>query len=109
MIIECVSIAVRPEKREELRRALSAWRGPAGVEQGCLSCQILQEFDGSGAIWYVAQWGSENDLLRHLRSDHYKRLLVLMDSADEPPLIQFHNVMKTAGLELVQHARNAAA
>ena len=108
MIIECVEIAVPPAKREEMRRALTAWTGPAGVEPGCLSCRILQDAEDPDAFCYEAKWRSEEDLLWHLRSDHYKHLLVLMDMADRPPLIQFHTVVETSGIDLVQRARNAA-
>jgi quinol monooxygenase YgiN len=105
LIIESVCIAVRPAKREELRRALAAWKGPTGVEPGCTNCHILQETNGSDVFFYGAYWKSEDDLLRHLRSDHYKRLLVLMDLGDKPPLIEFHKVTESAGLELIERAR----
>jgi len=108
MMIESVEIAVRPANREELRRALTAWRGPAEVEPGCLTSRILQDANDSNAFCYEAKWRSEDDLLCHLRSDHYKHLLFLMDMADRPPIVQFHKVVETSGLDLVQRARNAA-
>jgi quinol monooxygenase YgiN len=106
LIIESVRIAVRPAKREELRRALTAWAGPTEVEPGCMSCQILQEVNDPQGFCYEAQWKSHDDLLRHIRAEHYKRLLVLMDLGEEPPLIEFHTVAETQGLDLVEHARN---
>jgi len=108
MIIESVEIVVAAAKREELRRALTAWKGPTGVEPGCFSCRVLQDTDDPNALSCEAKWRSEEDLLCHLRSDHYRHLLVLMDMADRPPLIQFHTVVETVGLDLVQRARNAA-
>jgi len=108
VIIESVCIAVRPAKREELRRALAAWKGPTEVEPGCKSCRILQESDDPDSFCYEAQWNSEDDLVRHLRSDHYKRLLVLMDLGEEPPLIEFHTVLETMGLDFIQSVRNGS-
>jgi quinol monooxygenase YgiN len=108
VIIESVCIAVRPAKREELRRALAAWRGPTEAEPGCKNCRILQQSDNPDAFYYVAQWSSEDDLLRHLRSDHYKHLLVLMDIGEEAPLIEFHTVAETVGLDLIQRVRNGS-
>ena len=107
MIIESVEIAVGPAIREELLRALTAWRGPAEVEPGCLSCRILQDANNPNAFCYDAKWRSEDDLLCHLRSAHYRHLLMLMDMADRPPLVQFHTVTETVGLDFVQLARNA--
>ena len=106
MIIESVRIVVVPTKREQLRRALAAWSGPTGVESGCTSCRILQEDSAPQAFCYVAQWKTQEDLLRHVRSEHYKRLLALMDLGSEPPVVEFHTVTETKGLDLIQHARN---
>jgi quinol monooxygenase YgiN len=73
-----------------------------------MSCRILQEICDSRAFCYEAQWRSRDDLIRHLRSDHYKRLLVLMDLGDAPPRIEFHTVEETAGLDLIRSARNVS-
>ena len=50
---------------------------------------------------------AREELLQHLRSQHYKRLLMLMDLGSEPPLIEFHTVTETKGLDLIEFARNA--
>jgi quinol monooxygenase YgiN len=109
LILESVRIAVAPARREQLRRALAAWAGPAEVEPGCMSCRILQEDSDPEAFYFEAQWKTREDLLRHLRSDHYKRLLVLMDLGSEAPVVEFHTVAETAGIELIQRVRNAPA
>jgi quinol monooxygenase YgiN len=106
LIIESLRIVVRSGKREELRRALAAWIGPTQVQSGCMNCRILQEDNPPHSFYYEAQWKSPDDLMRHLRSEHYKRLLVLMDLGEEPPVVEFHTVTETRGLDLIQHARN---
>ena len=107
MIIESVRIVVKPAKREQLRRALAAWAGPTSVESGCVDCRILQEGGDRDALCYQAQWKSREELLQHLRSEHYKRLLMLMDLGSEPPVIEFHTVAETRGLDLIEFARKA--
>jgi quinol monooxygenase YgiN len=107
LIIESLRIVVRAAKREELRRALAAWIGPTQVQPGCMNCRILQEDNEPRSFFYEAQWKTPDDLLRHLRSEHYKRLLVLMDLGEEPPVVEFHTVTETKGLDLIQLARNA--
>jgi quinol monooxygenase YgiN len=106
LIIESVRIVVRPAKREELRRALTAWTGPTQVEHGCIDCRILEEGGELPSFCYEAQWKTQEDLMHHLRSEHYKRLLVLMDLGEAPPVVEFHTVTETKGLDLIQHARN---
>jgi quinol monooxygenase YgiN len=107
VIIEIVRIVVTETKREQVRRALAAWAGPTAVESGCVSCRILQEGSNLDAFWYEAQWRSRDDLLQHLRSDHYKRLLMLMELGSESPLVEFHTVTETKGLDLIEFARCA--
>ncbi len=109
MIIESVRIVVAPAKREQLRRALAAWTGPTAVESGCMSCRMLQEGSDLDAFCYEAKWRSRDDLLRHLRSEHYKRLLLLMDIGTGPPVVEFHTVAETRGLDLIEYARNATS
>jgi hypothetical protein len=72
-----------------------------------MGCQILQEGPDALAFRCEARWRTQEDLVRHLRSEHYKRLLVLMDLGSEPPLIEFHTVAETKGLDLIKDARNA--
>jgi quinol monooxygenase YgiN len=106
LIIESVGIEVMSTECEQLGRALAAWTGPTGVESGCMSCRIFQESSDPCSFFYQAHWKSQDDLLRHLRSEHYKRLLVLMDLGSKPPLVEFHTVAETKGLDLIHRARN---
>ena len=105
LIIESVRIVVTQPKREQVRRALTAWVGPAEVEPGCISCRVLQEGPDPHAFCFEARWRTQDDLLRHLRSEHYKRLLALMDLGSEPPLVEFHTVTDTKGLDLIERTR----
>ena len=107
MIIESVRIVVVPANEEQLLRALTAWTGPIAVESGCLNCRILLETSNPQAVCYQAQWKTQDDLLRHIRTEHYKRLLSLMELGVAPPLVEFHTVMETRGLDLIERTRKA--
>jgi quinol monooxygenase YgiN len=73
-----------------------------------MNCRIFQEDNEPRSFRYEAQWKTQDDLMRHLRSEHYKRLLVLMDLGEEPPVVEFHTVTETKGLDLIQRARNVS-
>jgi quinol monooxygenase YgiN len=105
-MIEEVCIAVTPAACEQVRRALVAWAGPTSVESGCISCRILQESSDPKVFCYLAHWNTQDDLLRHIRSAHYKRLLVLMDLGTGPPVVKFHTVTETKGLDWIKHVRS---
>lgn len=105
MVIAIVDIKVFPEKREELRRALSSLSGSTQAEQGCTSCQLYQDIPDASVLRVESRWKADSDLLRHIRSNIYRRMLILMELGAAPPTIEFYTVSKLRGLDLVKEAR----
>jgi quinol monooxygenase YgiN len=105
MIIERIAILVAPEKREDLRRAFSSLLGPTGVEPGCISCYLYQEAGNLNRLCLETRWKTDQELIKHLRSEQYRNFLILLELGTEPPLIEFHQVVETKGLELVRSVR----
>jgi quinol monooxygenase YgiN len=105
MVIAIVDIKASLEKREELRRALSSLSGPTEAEAGCTSYQLYQEIPDTCVLRVISRWKAKSDLLRHIQSDTYKRLLLLMELGVEPPTIEFYTVSELRGLDLIKAAR----
>ena len=105
MIIEKVSLVAEQGRRDELRRALSAMLEPTAVEPGCLGARLFQDANNQNMLSVETRWRDESDLIKHLRSEHYRSLLVLMESSAEQPVIEFHTVAKSQGLEFVEAVR----
>jgi hypothetical protein len=55
---------------------------------------------------YVEQWGSEEALDEHIRSDLYRRVLAAMELSKQSPEIKFHYVTETKGFEMVESLRS---
>jgi len=107
-IIEVVDIKTSPEKREELRRALSSLSGPTEAEPGCTSCQLYQPLSDPSIVRVESHWKTQSDFFRHIRSDAYKKFLVLMEMGCEPPIVEFYTVSELRGLGFVKAARELA-
>jgi quinol monooxygenase YgiN len=107
-IIEVVDIKTSPEKREELRRALASLSGPTEAEPGCASCQLYQPLADPSIVRVESHWKTQSDFYRHIRSDAYKKFLVLMELGCEPPTVEFYTVSESRGLSLVEAARQLA-
>lgn len=105
MIIEKLILVARRENRRELQAALSYLLGPTSVEAGCVRCQLFQDVNNTDILHFECVWKTETDLLRHLRSEIYKQLLIVLELSAEPPSAQFHTVSETHGLEFVHTAR----
>ena len=106
MIIERIRITALPTGSQQLGRTLASLTGPARVLPGCLSCNILQSCQDRNEIQVEMEWESKEDLIRHLQSDTYKQILLLMELSQKPPVIQFYTVQEFEGLDLVKAARN---
>lgn len=105
MIIERIAILVAPERLEDLRRAFSSRLGPTSVEPGCISCDLYLDAQNPNRFCLESRWKTNQELVRHIRSEEYKHLLILLETAKEAPVIEFHDVVKTKGLEFVERLR----
>jgi len=105
MIIGLVGIVASPEKREDLGRALFSLLGPIQVEPGCLSCILYQDWSDANVLYIESRWETLNDLIHHILSDTYKRLLLLIELGVEPPTIEFLTVSEVRGLDFIEAVR----
>jgi quinol monooxygenase YgiN len=50
-------------------------------------------------------WASNEDVQRHLRSDKYRKVLLVVEMAVEPPEIRFDTIDHSTGVESIEQAR----
>jgi quinol monooxygenase YgiN len=105
MVIAGVSIRVLAEKSEELKRALCSLLGPTSAQAGCIGCEVYRGTTDE-SLRLESRWKTQNDLLRHIRSETYRRLLFMMELSSEKPQIEFLTVTSLDGWELIQETRN---
>jgi hypothetical protein len=87
---------------EALRFLMAATR----LEPGCQGCSAWADPDST--VHYVEDWMTEADARRRVRSLRFTSLLGLLESAPEPPQVQFDFVSKTRGLDYVAEVRGQA-
>jgi len=105
MIIEILGITAAQGKALELGKAFATLVGPIQVQPGCLSCRFFQSWPSQEVLQLEARWDNEENLVRHLKSDMYKRLLLLIELSATPPVLEFLTVTEFRGLDLVEEAR----
>jgi len=74
------------------------------VETGCISCRIYQDILAREMVMVQELWEDENSLTKHLRSPEYRNILMVADMATEPPEIQFHQIVRSAGMNTIEDA-----
>jgi quinol monooxygenase YgiN len=78
---------------------------PLQAAPGFLSCRLYLEADNPNVVCYVEEWQTPEELDQQIRSDHYTRLLSLMEEAAEPPELRLSWVTEVKGLEYLESVR----
>jgi quinol monooxygenase YgiN len=105
MVITLLRVVVPTDKQEAVLEILSSVIDLTWGLPGCTGCVCYEEPKKDGAVLYMEQWESKEDLYRHIQSDLYLRLISVMEMAAEAPEIRFHEVSKTMGMELIETLR----
>ena len=94
-----------PRRAGELVQALRSLIRQARAEKGFITCRLCLEADSADTICYEERWETQRDFEEQARSPRYFQLLALMESATEAPLLEFHFVSETRGLEYLASLR----
>jgi quinol monooxygenase YgiN len=73
------------------------------LELGCLGCTVRVDPDSS--VHYEEEWTTEPDMRRRIQSDRFISLLSVIESAPEPPRVQFDFLTTSRGLDYVAEVR----
>ncbi len=106
MITASLRLTVPQKRRVEVLKTLRSLVGPTSARPGCTSCEIYRNALDDSVFLYVEEWGSREQLERHIRSDHYRRLLGVMEAAADQPEIEYSTVSERQGFELVEAIRS---
>src|SRR5271166_6227358 len=94
-------LAAYAGKSHEMIQALQFLARQVQFDQQCPGCHVYAEVGIPEAICYVEDWLSTEDLDLQIRSDRFTHLLALMETAAEPPTLEFHFISETRGLDYV--------
>ena len=87
--------------------ALHAVAADTREVRGCVGCSVLTDIGKSGAVRYVEDWRTEEDLRRRLQSETFNQVITLIDRASRPPRIEFALAHGKRGLDFVEEVRRA--
>jgi quinol monooxygenase YgiN len=92
-------------KQSEALEILGAVCTQIQFEPNCISAHLYRGVDDVRAIMVEERWISEEHMRPHLRSDVYRRVLLVIEMAEEPPEIRFDRIMHTSGVETIEKIR----
>jgi quinol monooxygenase YgiN len=98
-----VVFRVAARRSKEVVAALRFLMATTRLEPGCRNCGVW--IDSDSAVRYLEEWATELDLRERVRSERFTSLLSVIESVEEPPLVQFDFVTTTRGLDYVAEVR----
>jgi quinol monooxygenase YgiN len=105
MIHSTIRMLIPPKKQKEALEILGSMTEQIRFEPGCVSCRLYQDVQEEFGLMFEEIWTSEMDLQQHLRSDKYRRVLLVIEMAVEPPEIRFDLIAHSTGVETIEQAR----
>lgn len=94
-----------PTRTPSLRVALRLLARLARLERGCLETHLFTESQDPRGLCYTEAWDTEENLRSMLCSKHFTRLVELMETATEPPMLDFRTITAIRGLDFAWQAR----
>ena len=106
MVRSIIRMLIPFEKQSEALEILISTIEETLFDPGCISCWLYRGVEDVRAIMLEELWMNEEDVERHLRSDKYRKVLLVLEMAAEPPEIRFDTIEHSAGLERIEQARS---
>jgi quinol monooxygenase YgiN len=108
MIHSTLRIVTDPAKREEAFAILRSMAERTRAVSGCIACRVYQDAQEKRSLMFEEIWKNEEALNRHIRSEDYRNVLLVVEMAVEKPEIRFETVSSVTGMETIEKARSSA-
>jgi quinol monooxygenase YgiN len=105
MIHATVTIAAPPGQRDHVLQFLRSLVNPTRAKPGCLLCELYENVEAANSFTLTEEWATQEDFHRRLRSETYRRLLIVMEQSVNSPTVRFRMVSDSMGMEAIFAAR----
>ena len=106
MIVSTLRMTIPPKNRGEALRILRSVAEQCRIHYGCLGCHIYEDAQEDNVLMFEEMWSSEEGLARHLRSEKYRNVLIVLEMANKKPEIRFDTISSSTGFETIEKARS---
>ena len=94
MILVITRMKVIYEKRMELSQTIASLSGSIKREKGCRRYDFCQSVADENRLFLLEEWDTRENLLIHLKSEHFKVLRGAMNLLEEPYERMFHTLIE---------------
>jgi quinol monooxygenase YgiN len=101
MIMAIIRMNVLPDKRMELSQTITSLSGSIKQENGCTRCDFCQSIEDENKLFILEEWDTNENLMKHLKSEHFRVLRGAMNFLQEPYERTFFTVSHPVGIEKI--------
>jgi quinol monooxygenase YgiN len=105
MIHSHIKMVIPPQKHGEALKILRSTAARNKILPGCMDSHIYEDLQDENVIVFEELWRSEEEMEQHLRSDEYRKVLLVVEMALERPEVRFSHVSSSSGIETIEKAR----
>lgn len=105
MVRSTIRMLIPLEKQSEALEILGSTIEQTQFEPGCVNCRLYRGVEDARTIMLDELWMSDEDVQRHLRSQKYRKILLVVEMAAEPPEIRFDTITHSTGVETIEQVR----
>ena len=102
MILIITRMKVVSEKRRELSQAIASLSSSIKTEKGCRRCDFCQSIDDENRLFLLEEWDTQENLMAHMKSEHFRVIRGAMNLLTEPYERVFHTVFHPKGMDPVR-------
>jgi quinol monooxygenase YgiN len=106
MLRSTIRMIIPPENHCDALEILTSVSEQTQFEPGCLCSRVYGDVNDERITLLEELWLTLEDLQHHLRSEKYRKILLVIEMAAEPPEIRFDTIAQTSGMETIEQARN---
>jgi quinol monooxygenase YgiN len=99
MILVIIRMKVLSEKRLELSQTVTSLLSSTRMEKGCRRCDFCRSNEDEDRLFLLEEWDTKENLLIHLKSEHFRVLRGAMNLLKEPYKRTFYTVFPPAWME----------
>jgi quinol monooxygenase YgiN len=108
MTLLIIRMNVLSEKSMELSQTIASLSGSIRLEKGCKRCDFCRSIEDENRFFILEEWDTQENLMTHLKSDHFKVIRGAMNLLQEPYETMFHTVFHPAGMENIYGSRKGS-
>lgn len=106
MAVSTIRMAIPVEKHHEALRILKSIAVHSRNDPGCLGYFIYRDIEDNNVLVAQENWKSENNLDRHIRSDQYRNLLLVLEMSLRRPEVRLDTISHSSGIESIEKIRS---